>query len=130
MPSRACAWPLNAVKRGLACRLDALVLVPAALVYFAVAPGLHAATLVTWLACGGLIASMSGYVRRTSHEVAHFVDSLAAAIEHDYLERHVDPDLIAQVIINLLKNAAEASLGHAESGASRCAATVTAKAAR
>lgn len=64
---------------GLSWRLIALVLALAALVYVAVAPGLHAATLVAWAVCVGLIASLWGYVQRTNHEVARFVDALTYA---------------------------------------------------
>lgn len=64
---------------GLSWRLIALVLALAALVYVAVAPGLHAATLVAWAICVGLIASLWGYVQRTNHEVARFVDALTYA---------------------------------------------------
>lgn len=64
---------------GLSWRLIALVLALAALVYVAVAPGLHAATLVAWAMCVGLIASLWGYVQRTNHEVARFVDALTYA---------------------------------------------------
>jgi nitrogen fixation/metabolism regulation signal transduction histidine kinase len=39
---------------------------------------------------------------------------LAIDIEPEHLELYADPDLIAQVVINLLRNAAEASVGHAE----------------
>jgi len=64
---------------GLAWRVIALVLVLAALVYLAVAPGLHAATLVAWGACVALIASLWNYVQRTNHEVARFVEALTYA---------------------------------------------------
>ena len=64
---------------GLAWRVIALVLVLATLVYLAVAPGLHAATLVAWGACVGLIASLWNYVQRTNHEVARFVEALTYA---------------------------------------------------
>ena len=64
---------------GLSWRLIGLVLALAALVYVAVAPGLHAATLVAWAICVGLIASLWGYVQRTNHEVARFVDALTYA---------------------------------------------------
>lgn len=64
---------------GLSWRLIALVLALAGLVYVAVAPGLHAATLVAWALCVGLIASLWGYVQRTNHEVARFVDALTYA---------------------------------------------------
>ncbi len=61
---------------GLSWRVIALVLALAALVYVAVAPGMHAATLVAWGACVGLIASLWNYVQRTNHELARFVDAL------------------------------------------------------
>ncbi len=61
---------------GLAWRLIGLVLALAALVYVAVTPGLHAATLVAWAICVGLISSLWGYVQRTNHELARFVEAL------------------------------------------------------
>jgi two-component system, NtrC family, nitrogen regulation sensor histidine kinase NtrY len=61
---------------GLSWRVIALVLALAGLVYVAVEPGLHAATLVAWGACVGLIASLWGYVQRTNHELARFVEAL------------------------------------------------------
>jgi nitrogen fixation/metabolism regulation signal transduction histidine kinase len=64
---------------GLSWRLIGLVLALAALVYVAVEPGLHAATLVAWAVCVGLISSLWGYVQRTNQEVARFVEALTYA---------------------------------------------------
>lgn len=64
---------------GLSWRLIALVLALAALIYLAVEPGLHAATLVAWAACVGLISSLWSYVQRTNQEVARFVEALTYA---------------------------------------------------
>jgi len=61
---------------GLSWRVVVLVLSLAGLVYAAVEPGLHAVTILAWLACVGLIANLWAYVQRTNMELARFVEAL------------------------------------------------------
>lgn len=108
---------------GLAARLLLLVAAATALALSVARPGLHATTLLTSLLT--LAALFEQMQRLFQSDWPASTVAFHTQVTPPQLSADADPDLLAQLLLNLLRNAAEAAMPHSKAPSVRLEAQAT-----